>query len=47
MADVGPIKIPDSLTDEQALFQSDIIPTGYMAAENAQIEAGDIAISRA
>ena len=38
MADVGPIKIPDSVTDEQALFLSDIFPTGYMAAENAQIE---------
>jgi threonine dehydrogenase-like Zn-dependent dehydrogenase len=41
MADVGPIRIPDSVTDEQALFLSDIFPTGYMAAVNAQIEAGD------
>jgi threonine dehydrogenase-like Zn-dependent dehydrogenase len=41
MADVGPIKIPDNVTDEQALFLSDIFPTGYMAAENAQIEQGD------
>jgi threonine dehydrogenase-like Zn-dependent dehydrogenase len=41
MADVGPIKIPDNLADEQALFLSDIFPTGYMAAENAQIEDGD------
>jgi threonine dehydrogenase-like Zn-dependent dehydrogenase len=41
MADIGPIKIPDSVTDEQALFLSDIFPTGYMAAVNAQIEAGD------
>jgi threonine dehydrogenase-like Zn-dependent dehydrogenase len=41
MADVGPIKVPDSVTDEQALFLSDIFPTGYMAAVNAQIEAGD------
>ena len=41
MADVGPIKVPDSVTDEQALFLSDIFPTGYMAAENAQIEDGD------
>ena len=41
MADVGPIKIPDSVSDEQALFLSDIFPTGYMAAENAQIEDGD------
>jgi threonine dehydrogenase-like Zn-dependent dehydrogenase len=41
MADVGPIQIPDSMTDEQALFLSDIFPTGYMAAENAQIQDGD------
>lgn len=41
MADFGPIKIPDNITDEQALFLSDIFPTGYMAAENAQIEPGD------
>ena len=41
MADVGPIKIPDNVTDEQALFLSDIFPTGYMAAENAQIQEGD------
>ncbi len=41
-ADVGPLKIEnDSLTDEQVLFLSDIFPTGYMAAENAQIEDGD------
>jgi threonine dehydrogenase-like Zn-dependent dehydrogenase len=41
MADVGPIKIPESVSDEQALFLSDIFPTGYMAAENAQIKSGD------
>ena len=40
-ADVGPIKVPDGLTDEQVLFLSDIFPTGYMAAENAEIEDGD------
>lgn len=40
-ADVGPIKIPDNLSDEKVLFLSDIFPTGYMAAENAQIEKGD------
>ena len=40
-ADVGPIKVPDSISDEQALFLSDIFPTGYMAAENAEIEPGD------
>ena len=40
-ADVGPIKVPDGLTDEQVLFLSDIFPTGYMGAENAEIEPGD------
>ncbi len=40
-ADVGPIKIPDGLSDEQVLFLSDIFPTGYMAAENCDIAPGD------
>ena len=39
-ADVGPIKIPDVLSDEQVLFLSDILPTGYQAAVNAQIVPG-------
>jgi threonine dehydrogenase-like Zn-dependent dehydrogenase len=40
-ADVGPVKIPPGLRDEQVLFLSDIFPTGYMAAENAEIEPGE------
>jgi threonine dehydrogenase-like Zn-dependent dehydrogenase len=40
-ADVDHVKVPDSLTDEQVLFLSDIFPTGYMAAEQADIEPGD------
>ncbi len=40
-ADVGPIKIPEGIPDEKVVFLSDIFPTGYMAAENAQIQAGD------
>ncbi|MCA1406964.1 glutathione-dependent formaldehyde dehydrogenase [Ensifer sp. IC3342] len=40
-ADVGPIKIPDELTDEQVLFLSDIFPTGYMAAEFCDINPAD------
>lgn len=40
-ADVGPIKVPDGLDDEAVLFLSDIFPTGYMAAEYAEIEAGE------
>jgi len=40
-ADIGPIKVPAHLTDEQVLFLSDIFPTGYMAAENCNIQPGD------
>lgn len=40
-ADVGPIKVPDDVPDEKVLFLSDIFPTGYMGAENAEIEPGD------
>ncbi|MCG5061102.1 MAG: glutathione-dependent formaldehyde dehydrogenase [Limnoraphis sp. WC205] len=40
-ADVGPMKVPDGLSDEQVLFLTDIFPTGYMAAENCDIEPGD------
>jgi len=40
-ADVGHVKIPDGIPDEQVLFLSDIFPTGYMAAENAEIAPGD------
>lgn len=42
MADVGLFPIPDSLTDEQVLFLTDIFPTGYMAAENCEIGPGDV-----
>src|SRR6185503_10051912 len=40
-ADVGPTKIPEGLPDEKVLFLSDIFPTGYMAAENCNIQPGD------
>jgi len=40
-ADVGPIKVPDGLSDEQVLFLSDIFPTGYMAAEFCDIKPED------
>jgi threonine dehydrogenase-like Zn-dependent dehydrogenase len=40
-ADVGPFKIPSALSDEQAVFLTDIFPTGYMAAENCNIQDGD------
>mgnify|MGYP000128966254 CR=1 FL=1 len=41
-SDVGPIVIPDGLEDDEVLFLSDVLPTGWMAAENAGIEPGDI-----
>ncbi|WP_419899111.1 zinc-dependent alcohol dehydrogenase [Roseomonas sp. USHLN139] len=40
-ADVGPIKIPDGMPDEQALFLSDIFPTGYMAADLCGLTGGE------
>jgi threonine dehydrogenase-like Zn-dependent dehydrogenase len=42
MADVGPMKVPDGMSDEDALFLSDILPTGWQAAEHCDIEGGDI-----
>jgi threonine dehydrogenase-like Zn-dependent dehydrogenase len=41
-ADVGPLKVPEGMTDEQVLFLSDILPTGWMAAENCNIRPGDV-----
>ena len=41
-ADVGPLKIPDGIEDEKVLFLTDIFPTGYMAAENCNINRGDV-----
>jgi threonine dehydrogenase-like Zn-dependent dehydrogenase len=40
-ADIGTVKIENGLSDEQVLFLSDIFPTGYMGAENCNIEPGD------
>jgi threonine dehydrogenase-like Zn-dependent dehydrogenase len=40
-SDVAPVKIPDGVPDDQVLFLSDILPTGWMAAENCEIEPGD------
>ena len=41
-SNVGPIVVPDGMDDDQVLFLSDILPTGWMGAENAEIEEGDI-----
>jgi threonine dehydrogenase-like Zn-dependent dehydrogenase len=41
-ADVGPLKVPEGVSDEQALFLSDIFPTGYMGADMCSIQPGDV-----
>ena len=41
VADIGPVVIPDHFEGEQVLFLSDILPTGWMSAVNADIEPGD------
>lgn len=41
-ADIGPVKIPSDLSAEQVLFLTDILPTGYQAAENCAIKSGDV-----
>jgi threonine dehydrogenase-like Zn-dependent dehydrogenase len=41
-ADVGPIKVPEGIPDEQVLFLSDIFPTGYMGAELCNIKGGEV-----
>ncbi|TDB70250.1 zinc-dependent alcohol dehydrogenase [Micromonospora sp. KC721] len=41
-ADVGPIKVPDEVPDDQALMLADVFPTGYMGAEMCDIKPGDV-----
>ena len=41
-ADTGPIVVPDALDDEQVLFLSDILPTGYQAVLNADVQPGSV-----
>jgi threonine dehydrogenase-like Zn-dependent dehydrogenase len=40
-ANVGPVKLPDEVDDDQAILLSDIVPTAYMGADNAQIKPGN------
>jgi threonine dehydrogenase-like Zn-dependent dehydrogenase len=44
MADVGPMKIPDDMSDEDVLFLTDAFPTGYQAAEMGSIQRGDTVV---
>jgi threonine dehydrogenase-like Zn-dependent dehydrogenase len=41
-AEVNSLKVPEGMDDEQVLFLSDILPTGYMAAENCNIRPGHV-----
>jgi threonine dehydrogenase-like Zn-dependent dehydrogenase len=40
-ANIGLVKLPDEVSDDEAILLSDIVPTAYMAAENAQIKPGN------
>ncbi|MEU6206939.1 alcohol dehydrogenase catalytic domain-containing protein, partial [Micromonospora musae] len=41
-ADVGPLKLPDEVPDEQAVMLADVFPTGYMGAEMCDIKPGQL-----
>jgi threonine dehydrogenase-like Zn-dependent dehydrogenase len=41
MADVAPMKVPEGMDDEHALFLTDILPTGWQAAEYCDIKGGE------
>lgn len=43
-ANIGPVKIPDSVSDDAAILLSDIFPTGYFGADIAEIEPGDVVL---
>jgi threonine dehydrogenase-like Zn-dependent dehydrogenase len=43
-ANVGPMKIPEDMSDEEVLFLGDILPTGYQGAEMADIKSGDTVV---
>ncbi|MGC4846468.1 zinc-dependent alcohol dehydrogenase [Micromonospora sp. DT15] len=41
-ADVGPVKVPDEISDDQAVMLADVFPTGYMGAEMCDIKPGQV-----
>ncbi len=41
MADVGPMKVPEGMSDEQALFLTDILPTGWQAIDHCGLQGGE------
>ncbi|KWX56628.1 zinc-dependent alcohol dehydrogenase [Mycobacterium sp. NAZ190054] len=43
-ADVGPVKIPDWLSDDDAVLLTDALPTGYFGAQLGDIVEGDTVV---
>jgi len=43
-ADTSVLKIPEGITDEQAVLLTDILPTGYLGAQRADITPGDVVV---
>lgn len=43
-ADVGPVVIPDDLDHDDAVLLTDVVPTGYQAAEMGAIKPGDTVV---
>lgn len=43
-ADVGPVKIPENMDPDDAVLLTDVLPTGYQAAEMAGIKKGDTVV---
>ncbi|HUH12966.1 MAG TPA: zinc-dependent alcohol dehydrogenase [Longimicrobiales bacterium] len=43
-ANVGPVKLPDSVSDDEAILLSDIFPTGFFGADIAEIRDGDTVV---
>ncbi|MCG5443920.1 glutathione-dependent formaldehyde dehydrogenase [Micromonospora sp. NIE79] len=41
-ADIGPVKVPDEISDDQAVMLADVFPTGYMGAEMCDIKPGQV-----
>lgn len=41
MADVAPMKVPEGMSDEQALFLTDILPTGWQALDYCDLKGGE------
>lgn len=43
-ADGAVVRIPEGISDEQAVLLTDILPTGYLGAQRADISPGDVVV---